>query len=349
MSSSDRGVIALVAVLGRGVLDADEPVLTADDLGLVRGDGCFDSTRVVTDSDGVARADHVVEHLDRLAASAAELEIDCPSHSDWAGLIEELLASWHTPGEAVLKLILTRGREWAPGRPTAIATVVDLASLAASVATDGSGAAVGSVALDGPLAVDSSGATVGPVAADGSVPQGDVVFAATAPPATGVAGARRGIRIVTLSKGHPSDAYADAPWLLGGVKTLSYVVNVSAQREARRRGADDVLFVTTDGYCLDGPTSGLIVVDGHRLRTTPTGPTGLLASVTVAKTVAAARAAGMDARYELIPTGDLLVADGVWLVSSARGAAPVTHVDGRPIEVRAELVERVARFAGFAA
>ena len=75
----------------------------------------------------------------------------------------------------------------------------------------------------------------------------------------------------------------------------------------------------------------------------------LLASVTVAKTVAAARAAGMDARYELIPTGDLLVADGVWLVSSARGAAPVTHVDGRPIEVRAELVERVARFAGFAA
>lgn len=306
MSAPDRGVIAAVAVLGRGVLDADEPVLTADDLGLVRGDGCFDSTRVVTDSDGVARADHVIDHLDRLAASAAELEIECPSRSDWAGLIDELLASWHTPGEAVLKLILTRGREWAPGRPTAIATVVDLGSQT-------------------------------------------VAAAAATPPAAGVAGARRGIRIVTLSKGHPSDAYADAPWLLGGVKTLSYVVNVSAQREARRRGADDVLFVTTDGFCLDGPTSGLIVVDGNGLRTTPTGPTGLLASVTVAKTVAAARAAGMDARYELIPTEDLLVADGVWLVSSARGAAPVTHVDGRPIEVRAELVERVARFAGFAA
>lgn len=313
MTARDRGVIAAVAVLGRGVLAADEPILTGDDLGLVRGDGCFDSTRVVTDPGGIARADHVVEHLDRLAASAAELEIDCPSHSEWAGLIEDLLASWHTPGEAVLKLILTRGREWAPGRPTAIATVVDLASLAA---------------LN---------------------PRGPAVEGGEDAEASGAAAARRGIRIVTLSKGHPSDAYADAPWLLGGVKTLSYVVNVSAQREARRRGADDVLFTTTDGYCLDGPTSGLLVVNGNRLRTTPTGPTGLLASVTVAKTVAAARQAGMDAGYELIPTGDLLTADGVWLVSSARGAAPVTHVDDRPIAVRPELVERVARLAGFAA
>ena len=60
----------VVAVLGRGVVDPGEPVVTADDLGLTRGDGCFDSVRVVTDDTGVARAVDLDDHLARLARSA---------------------------------------------------------------------------------------------------------------------------------------------------------------------------------------------------------------------------------------------------------------------------------------
>ncbi|WP_116115802.1 aminodeoxychorismate lyase [Austwickia chelonae] len=288
--------VASVAVMGRGVVDPDEPVLTADDLGATRGDGCFDATRVVTGPDGASTVENLEAHLDRLAASAAALDLEPPAHGQWRELLEEMLAEWDTPGEAVLKLVLTRGREWAPGQPTAYATLVHR-----------------SVPLTG----------------------GDP-FAA-----------RRGIRVVTLSKGHPHDAFAGAPWLLGGVKTLSYVVNAAAQREARRRGADDVLFVSTDGFCLDGPTSGLIVVDGGRLRTTPTGETGLLGSVTVDRIVAAARSDGMEARYELIPVADLAGADGVWLVSSGRGPAPVRAVDGQDLVVEEALIRRVAGYAGF--
>lgn len=295
------GVAPLVGVLGVGLVAPDQPVLTADDWGATRGDGCFDSTRIVTDATGRARADHLVDHLDRLAASAAALDIDAPSHAQWLRLLEEMLAAWRTPGEAILKLVLTRGREWRPGPPTAYATIVHR-----GVAPD-------------------------PTRADGGDP-----FAA-----------RRGISVVTLSKGHPSDAFAAAPWLLGGVKTLSYVVNVAAQREAARRGADDVLFTTTDGYCLDGPTSGLIVVAGNRLRTTPTGATGLLGSVTVATIVEAARADGMVADYELIPVAHLPEADGLWLVSSGRGAAPIRTLNGRPHAVSADLTEKIARYAGF--
>ena len=47
-----NGVPHLVAVLGRGVVGSDEPLVTADDLGLTRGDGCFDSARVVTSASG---------------------------------------------------------------------------------------------------------------------------------------------------------------------------------------------------------------------------------------------------------------------------------------------------------
>ena len=286
----------LVAVMGRGVVPPDTAVVTADDLGLTRGDGCFDSARVVTDADGVARVVDLDEHLARLASSAAALGIDNPADAAWRDLVADAVAAWSTPGDAVLKLLLTRGREWRGSGPTALVTVSHRG----------------------------------------------------AQPAAGPHAPARAIRAVTLTRGHPSDAFADAPWLLGGVKTLSYVVNVAAQREARARGADDVIFTSTDGFALDGPTSGLLVARDGVLLSTPTGGTGILESVTVDTIFAAAGAAGITARRELVPVPDLYTSQGVWLVSAGRGPAPVTVLDGRPLAVDPGLTDRIARFASFA-
>ena len=290
-------VVHLVAVLGRGVVDPDEPVVTADDLGLTRGDGCFDSARVVTDATGHARVVDLDDHLDRLAASAATMDLTAPSHEEWRGLVAQAVATWSTPGEAVLKLVLTRGREWRPDpRPTALVTIVHRGPSQGQAAT-------------------------------------------TAEPRT--------IAAVTLTRGHPSDAFADAPWLLGGVKTLSYVVNAAASREARRRGADDVVFTSTDGYALDGPTSGLLVARDGAFVSTPTGATGILESLTVAAIMDAARADGHEARYELVPVEALFTADAVWLVSAGRGPVLITTLDGRPLHTDPVLAARVLRWAGF--
>jgi 4-amino-4-deoxychorismate lyase len=281
----------VVAVLGRGVVGPDDPVVTADDLGLTRGDGCFDSARVVTGAGGRAQVVGLGEHLERLGRSAAAMDLGMPAAAEWEQLVAAALDRWSTPGEAVLKLVLTRGREWDPTGPTAFVTITQR------------------------------------------------------PPA--VAGRPLAITAVTLTRGHPSDAFADAPWLLGGVKTLSYVVNVAALREARARGADDVVFTTTDGYALDGPTSGLVVARGGALLSTPTGATGILESVTVSAIFAAAAAEGVPTRHELLPVEDLYTADGVWLVSSGRGPALVTVLDGRPLSASAGLADHVARWAGF--
>src|SRR5690625_6308022 len=70
------------------------------------------------------------------------------------------------------------------------------------------------------------------------------------------------MKVVTLDRGLASTVVDTSPWLLPGAKTLSYAVNMAATREAVRRGAEDVLFVSTDGYALEGPTSTLLVRQG---------------------------------------------------------------------------------------
>ena len=280
----------LVAVLGRGVVDPEVPVLYADDAGLTRGDGCFDTCRVL--HDGSARALHLEPHLARFAHSAQLLGLPAPDLQAWRDLVTTALAEWTEPGEASLKLILTRGPAHRPGTPTGLLLLTS---------------------------VDSEAQLE----------------------------ARLGLRVVTLSRGYRSDVFATAPWLLGGAKTLSYGVNVAAKREATARGADDVLFVSTDGYLLEGPTSGLMVASGQRLVSVPTGATGVLESVTVATILAAAAEAGWATGAELLRPADLLDSRGAWLVSTVRGICPVLELDGAPVPHDPGLTGTLAAWAGF--
>lgn len=142
-----------------------------------------------------------------------------------------------------------------------------------------------------------------------------------------------GIRVVTLGRGYATSVARELPWLLQGAKTLSYGLNRAAGREAARRGADDVIFVSTDGYLLEGPTSNVILRVGDRLVTPPTD-IGILAGTTQAHIFAYAQGVGMETAYELLTPDDLRAADAAWLVSSVRHAAPVRSVDGedRPMD-----------------
>ena len=62
-----------------------------------------------------------------------------------------------------------------------------------------------------------------------------------------------------LDRGYDSDVAERAPWLLLGAKTLSYAVNMAALRYARKHGADDVIFTSSDGRVLEGPTSTVLL------------------------------------------------------------------------------------------
>lgn len=163
----------------------------------------------------------------------------------------------------------------------------------------------------------------------------------TGTPITGTFPERRdGIRVVTLSRGYANDVGETAPWLLVGAKTLSYAINMAAVREAKRRGADDAIFTSTDGFALEGPTSSLLVRHGNTI-TTPAIQFGILAGTTQAHVFSVLEKDGFVCEYRTIEVGELMRADAVWLVSSVRLAVPVTEVDGIRIPTDLALTERM--------
>jgi 4-amino-4-deoxychorismate lyase len=281
---------AVLALLGRGLVDPETPIARAGDAGLTRGDGCFEGCRVVTGSDGRARVAKPDAHLARMAHSAAALQIPFDERA-WRELVGLAADAWTLPGEAALKLVLTRGASTADA-PTGYAWITPLSP---------------------------------------HIPRQR----------------RDGLRIITLERGVRADAFATAPWLLGGVKTLSYAINMAAGREAERRGADDVVFVAADGTVLEAPTATVVWSVGRTLHTTPPELTGILAGTTQQLLYAAAEASGWRAEYTLGTVADLHAADVVWLVSSTRGPVDVVELDGKSRERVPDVDAQVRRLAGF--
>ncbi|MET0989218.1 MAG: aminotransferase class IV [Glaciihabitans sp.] len=149
-----------------------------------------------------------------------------------------------------------------------------------------------------------------------------------------------GVSVVVLDRGMRHDVNETSPWLLGGAKTLSYAINRAAVREATRRNASDVVFVSSDGYLLEGPTSSLLLLADGTLVTPPTGK-GILEGTTQAAIFRWASAHGLRTEYRLLPVEDLARSEAAWLVSSGRGAAPIRAVDGSPHPVDRELTNAI--------
>jgi 4-amino-4-deoxychorismate lyase len=271
----------IVAVLGHGVVPTDSPILRADDLGALRGDGIFETMHI---RDGQPWL--LDEHLTRMAASAARLDLQLPDRAALAGLAAQALAAWPAGVEGALRLVCTRGAE--------------------------SGGAV------------TVFATVGPIG-----------------PASR-AGRRDGITVATASLGFTADARQRAPWLLAGAKTLSYAVNMASQRWALAQGVDDVLWVSSDGYALEGPTATLVWLDGGTLWTVPVAQTGILAGTTARWLLDHAGELGWHAGEQIITPERLRDADGVWFTSSVRGLAEIRAIDGatrKPAEQTARILD----------
>jgi 4-amino-4-deoxychorismate lyase len=141
---------------------------------------------------------------------------------------------------------------------------------------------------------------------------------------------RRGLRLVLLTTATDPLVRAAAPWLLPGVKTISYAVNMAAQRAARARGADDAVLVGLGGELLEAPTANLWWRTGHTLHT-PSLDLGVLAGITRTVLRELAPGLGLKVLEGVFTAEDLAAADEAFLSSSTREIMPVVEVDGAPV------------------
>jgi 4-amino-4-deoxychorismate lyase len=239
------------------------------------------------------------------------------------------------------------------GRPFRLAEHLDRLARSAEVleleAPDAAGlAALVSEALAGLGGVDAVLRLVWtPGAGDG--PTG---FALVTPLQEGLDAMRaRGIELATLQLAIGTTARQASPWLLAGVKSTSYAVNMAAQHEARKRGADDALFLSLEGIALECPTSNVWFVEEGVLHT-PGLDLGILAGVTREALLAAAAEARMEVEQGAYPRRRLAAAAEVFTSSSVREVMPVVRIDdvavgdGRPGPVAAAMQAALRRAAG---
>ena len=133
----------------------------------------------------------------------------------------------------------------------------------------------------------------------------------------------RGARAVSLL-----GVRAAVPWLLPGVKSTSYAVNMAAEAEARRRGADEAIFVDADGVVLEGTVTNVWWRTGRTLWT-PSLDLGILAGVTRAAIAEVAAAGGYDVEEGAYPLEALLESEEAFTSSSVREVMPIVELDGR--------------------
>ena len=132
----------------------------------------------------------------------------------------------------------------------------------------------------------------------------------------------RGQRLVSLF--HPRRS---TPWLLPATKSTSYAVNMAAEAEAKRRGADDAVFVDAERVVLEGPVTNIWWRRATTLFT-PSLELGILAGETRAALLELAAEIGYEVRQGLYPLAEPEAADEVFTSSSVREVMPVVALDG---------------------
>jgi len=99
-----RSTRPLVALLDGTLLAPEQPLLRPDDLGVLRGEGVFETTLVV---DGTAR--DLSEHLARMGVSAATTGLSIPGPDAWRHGVAAVSDNWSGGRQMVARLVATRG------------------------------------------------------------------------------------------------------------------------------------------------------------------------------------------------------------------------------------------------
>ncbi len=117
---------------------------------------------------------------------------------------------------------------------------------------------------------------------------------------------------------------------LARIKSLSYLDNLLAKREALQAGADEALLLNTKGSLAESTTANLFVVRTREVVTPPVAD-GALPGVTRSAVLELAHAARIAASEATLTVDDLRHADEAFLTNAVAGLLPLVSVDGRNV------------------
>lgn len=134
------------------------------------------------------------------------------------------------------------------------------------------------------------------------------------------------------------------------LKTLNYLENLLARREAREKKKDEAIFLNTAGGVAEGSASNVFVVKDGRVAT-PSGDQGLLPGIMRRAVLEACRRAGIPAEERPVAPEEIIRADECFLTSSLLVVMPLVEVGGLPVgsgrpgvltgRIRAAVLERM--------
>ena len=116
--------------------------------------------------------------------------------------------------------------------------------------------------------------------------------------------------------------------IVSRIKSLAYLDNVLAAREAADAGADDALLLNTRGHVASTTIANVFALKGHRL-STPRLEDGCLDGILRGVVLEEAAALGLVAEEVAMTLEDVAKADAVFLTNSVRLLRPVTALGSR--------------------
>ena len=150
----------------------------------------------------------------------------------------------------------------------------------------------------------------------------------------------RGLDMITSSLRRPAGDVLDPR-----VKSLNYLNNVLAKREATHRGADDAVVLNSLGLIAEASATNLFVIQGNRLETPPVSD-GALEGLTRRTVLEIGHDLGFEVAARSLGRFDLYAADAVFLTGTRAGLIPVGSLDGSLIsqDARSRVREIQATF-----
>jgi len=129
---------------------------------------------------------------------------------------------------------------------------------------------------------------------------------------------------------------------LSHLKTVNYLNQLLARREAKEKGADEAILLNESGLLCEGSTNNVFLVSKGNL-VTPNEESGCLPGITRQTVIELASELGIRVTEREVRLEELFRANEAFLTSSLIELMPLTEVNGEPIgeSKRSKITERL--------